>query len=89
MPNKLRLFYSRIIVTALGVGNSPILPGTLGSLVGLLLYLFVSSSFTGYGMAVVLLAGAGIWSCRIVLRETRDADPPWIVVVYSAAPLPR
>ena len=68
------------ILASVGVGFSPILPGTLGSLVGLILYLFVSRSTFLYGETVLFLFGGGLLVCRAALKTTEEKDPSWIVI---------
>lgn len=80
MPNSVRVRLSKIVVTALGVGNSPILPGTLGSFVGLLLYLSVSRSLSGTLVTLGLLSALSVLCSRVALRETKEKDPSWIVI---------
>ena len=77
MPNNPKI--SKILVSV-GVGFSPVLPGTLGSLVGLIVYLFVSRSAFLYGAAVLFLSGGGLLACRAALKTTEEKDPSWIVI---------
>ena len=67
-------------IVSLGVGYSPVLPGTLGSLVGMLLYFCVASSVTWYTVAFVVLSGIGILASRAILKLTAEKDPSWIVI---------
>ena len=67
-------------IVSLGVGYSPVLPGTLGSLVGMLLYFCVASSVTWYAVAFVVLSGIGILASRAILKLTAEKDPSWIVI---------
>ncbi len=53
------------VATGAGSGYSPVAPGTLGSVVGLLLYLPLSRlPGVGYLLAVALLSAAGTWAAN-------------------------
>ena len=67
-------------IVSFGVGFSPVLPGTLGSLVGMLFYFCVASSVPLYTLAFVVLSGIGILASRSVLKLTAEKDPSWIVI---------
>ena len=67
-------------IASVGVGFSPILPGTLGSLVGLFLYLFAFRSFFLYGVATFFLFGLGLLASHAALKTTTEKDPSWIVI---------
>lgn len=78
MSNKSR--FSKLIVTSLGVGYSPVLPGTLGSLVGVLFYLLTSRSMGAYLAVLFSLSTAGLLASRTALKTAEDKDPSWIVI---------
>lgn len=69
----------KLLAAGLGVGFSPVLPGTLASLLGLILYLFVSTSFFGYFTLIGILAFCGFWASQAALQTTEEKDPSWIV----------
>lgn len=79
MPNSLH-HLARLFVTSVGIGYSPLLPGTLASLVGLLLYLFVFDTPLLYVVTVGSLFGFGLWASHLVLQEAAVHDPSWIVL---------
>ena len=66
--------------SSFGIGFSPILPGTLGSATGLLVYLFVSSSLLLYLLALGILCGLGLFASHLALQTTEEKDPGWIVM---------
>ncbi len=52
------------IGTGLGVGYSPFIPGTIGSLWGVILYLLIWAVFPGFlsqAAVLIIILGAGIW----------------------------
>jgi phosphatidylglycerophosphatase A len=63
-----------------GAGLSPMAPGTVGTLVAIVLYLLLAS-LPGlvYVLVVAALVAAGVWACGKVLEESDDQDPPAIV----------
>lgn len=70
----------RLLASSLGVGFIPILPGTLASVVGLVLYLFVRVSLFSYLTTLFVLFGVGVISSRSALQTTEEKDPSWIVI---------
>jgi phosphatidylglycerophosphatase A len=69
------------IATAGGLGLSPVAPGTLGTLGGVLLYLLLpKSSFPLYLFTLFVIIVAGIWSAERVGKETGQKDSQRIVI---------
>lgn len=69
------------LATGFGSGYSPLVPGTVGSLVGLLLYWPIPRlSPPAQVAALVSLTLAGIWSAARVALKVRDEDPGIVVV---------
>jgi len=63
-----------------GAGCSPKMPGTVGSLVGVVLYVFLQHlDLLVYGIVTLLLFLAGIWLCGRTSRDLGVADHPAIV----------
>lgn len=71
---------ARFIATAGGAGYSPAVPGTAGSLVGLVIYLLLPMSSPAVLGAVVLVTlFAGTWASSLMERAHGD-DPPIVVI---------
>ena len=68
------------MATALGAGYAPIAPGTVGSAVGVLLWLVLPSSTLAQGIAIVTLFALGSWSGSVAERHFRRTDPGQVVV---------
>ena len=68
------------IATALGTGYIPFAPGTLGSVVGLLLWWALPASPIVQGAAIVLLFAIGSWSGSVAERHFGKADPGQVVI---------
>jgi len=63
-----------------GAGLAPKMPGTVGTLVGIPIYLLIMDWWWWQYLAVVLLAfGFGVWICGEVSRRTGIEDAPFIV----------
>jgi phosphatidylglycerophosphatase A len=70
-----------LLATGFGSGYSPVVPGTAGSFVGLLLYWPIARLAPPVQAALVVsLSLAGIWSAARVARAVRDEDPGIVVV---------
>jgi phosphatidylglycerophosphatase A len=72
------------IATCLGLGRTPVAPGTAGSLGAVALGALLAH-FRGWGQAeFALLAAAclapGIWAAHVVSKESGEEDPSRIVV---------
>ncbi len=78
--------FALVLATGFGSGYSPVAPGTVGSLVGVLLF-WASKSlermsgtrFLTLGLSGVLL-GAGIWASSQVRERWGMKDPPSVVI---------
>ena len=68
------------IATGFGSGWSPVAPGTVGSLVGVVAVLIMASMSTGsYAAAVLGLFVVGIFICRQTALDFSAIDPGFIV----------
>jgi phosphatidylglycerophosphatase A len=68
------------LASGLGAGLSPVAPGTVGSLVGVLCYLAMAGLPGAiYLAAVLVLAIAGVWLCERAGRRLGVTDHPGIV----------
>ena len=70
----------RAVASGLGVGFSPVIPGTVGSLLALpLWYLGGGAGVVHFAMlaAVLLLS---VPAARVEMRETGKKDPPSVVI---------
>lgn len=80
MPNPDFKFISasaaRFIAFGFGSGLSPKAPGTVGSLVGVALYLFLSLFLSGSAIfgVLILCFGMGVWACDKTGRDLSVAD---------------
>jgi phosphatidylglycerophosphatase A len=71
-----------LIATWLGVGLSPVAPGTGASLVALAIAwpIRVVSGIPGIALAVALVFALGCWAADVVARARRVRDPDVVVV---------
>lgn len=71
----------RLLATGFGCGYSPVAPGTVGSLAGLLLYLGLGRySFAANLVFVVVLFAAGVYICGAAEKAFKRTDPGEIVL---------
>jgi len=69
------------IATGFGAGLSPVAPGTVGSAVALLPWLWLRELPTVACLGVIVAVFAlGIWVSRVLVARLRAEDPGWIVV---------
>ena len=62
-------------------GYAPVMPGTVGSVVGIALYLFVSSfSVPVYLLLAALFILLSIWSSGKAAQLFKEKDPPKVVI---------
>lgn len=75
-------FLSKIIATVFGIGYFPLAPGTLTSLVCLLLYkFFLHKMDWPYNLALlILLFLVGTWASRSLASQMKTEDPRCIVI---------
>ncbi len=69
-----------LLATGLGTGLAPVAPGTVGTLVGIPLYLLLAPSPAWmYWTSVAILFGAGVCLCGQAARRLGSADPSAVV----------
>jgi phosphatidylglycerophosphatase A len=74
-------FVARLIATGLFTGYTPFFPGTIGSLLGLVLYWAIPNSESAFFVFfVVLLFLVGVWAAGQVESHTQIKDNQTIVV---------
>ena len=69
--------------TGLGVGYSPFIPGTIGSLWGVILYLLiwrVSPHFLSQAVVLIIILGVGIWISGKCEKYLKVKDHSCIVI---------
>lgn len=62
-----------------GLGLSPRAPGTVGTLLGVVLWLLMPSSLWAYVLVVILLFAIGVWCCQQCANDLGVHDHPGIV----------
>jgi phosphatidylglycerophosphatase A len=75
-----RSFLALALASAFGVGYIPIAPGTLGSAVGLLLWLALPAAATAQAIAIGALLVVGSWSAGAAERHFGRSDPGQVVI---------
>ncbi|MDJ0893486.1 MAG: phosphatidylglycerophosphatase A [Gammaproteobacteria bacterium] len=69
-----------LLALGFGAGLAPVAPGTMGSIVGLLIYLALFPlTPAAYVLTVTAITVAGIWICGIAARDLGVHDHPSIV----------
>jgi len=69
-----------LLALGLGAGLTPKLPGTVGTLVGVILYLLLPAlPLLHYILLLVVLFVSGIWICGVTARDLGVHDHPAIV----------
>jgi phosphatidylglycerophosphatase A len=68
-----------LIATGLGSGYSPVIPGTAGSLLALLLIYFIPLDDIIWLAVVIIFFVIGLWSSNVVEKET-EKDPKIVVI---------
>ncbi|MBI3997055.1 MAG: phosphatidylglycerophosphatase A [Candidatus Omnitrophica bacterium] len=71
---------SRVIATACGVGYAPQAPGTVASLLALLLWYWLQPSVWIQGIAAVFVMLIGGWAAGDCAKQQHDPDPSCVVV---------
>lgn len=74
------LFIAIALATALGAGYAPVAPGTVGSLVGLILWGLLPQSVGAQVAAIVVVFGLGTWSGTVAERHFKGTDPSHVVL---------
>jgi len=72
-----------LLATGLGIGDLPRAPGTLATLVAVILYLVFRKILPGplsYGIMLVLFSGMAVWICGTVEKYLGKKDSSAIVI---------
>lgn len=69
-----------IIATLFFVGFSPVAPGTLASLLAMIIYVFVKGNAFIYYFLTMFLLIIGFWSAGLAEKSFSRKDPPQIVI---------
>lgn len=78
-PSDLFSHPANFFALGFGTGLSRCAPGTVGTLIGLPLYLFMPASPLMYFVVVLLMFGFGVWCCDACSRKLGVHDHPGIV----------
>ena len=70
----------KLITSFFYLGHSPVMPGTLGSLAGLVVYLLVKDSLLLYGFALLFLFTLGVMFSSEAERVYKRKDARMIVI---------
>ncbi|HTU02407.1 MAG TPA: phosphatidylglycerophosphatase A [Candidatus Sulfotelmatobacter sp.] len=69
------------VATLGGIGYTPVMPGTAGSLVGAATcFPLLGLDWRLYLVCVLLVSLGGVYTSTQVARGLGEADPPWIVI---------
>ena len=75
-----RPLFPLALATVFGVGYVPLVPGTCGSAVGLLLWKVLPDSASVHATAIVALFAIGSWSGGVAERHFAETDPAAVVI---------
>jgi len=67
-----------------GLGRCPWMPGTVGSLAALAVYLALPLEAGVQTTLVFALSGLGVWSSRLAASAAQEADPQTVVIDEAA-----
>lgn len=67
-----------LIATVGGIGYAPVMPGTLGALVGLLLCSVIPTDLIGWIM--LCLYALGVWASDLICNIDNKEDPSYIII---------
>ena len=73
-------FFSLLINTCFYVGKIPIAPGTMGSIVALILWFFLQPSVYIMILLLIVLIPLSFYTISVELNNTEAKDPQYIVV---------
>jgi phosphatidylglycerophosphatase A len=73
-------FLTRVLSTFFYVGYLPLIPGTFGSLAGLILYFLVRGSPVNYAALTCAVTLAGFLVCGRAERSSGKSDPRQVVI---------
>ena len=76
----MRKFLTKIIGTFFFVGYLPLIPGTFGSLAGILIYYFIKNNLTVYLITTLILIVLGFITSQNLERDSQKRDPSCIVI---------
>jgi len=76
----MRKFFIPLLSTVFGVGYLPLMPGTFGSIAGLLLYQAVRGNFWIYGAAILFTGGTGFFTAGEAEKAFGKKDPRCVVI---------
>jgi phosphatidylglycerophosphatase A len=77
-----------LLATAGGAGHFPFAPGTVGSTIGLAIYLLTSSwPITWQGAILVAVILSGIWAAGVAARHFGREDPGQVIIDEVAGQL--
>jgi phosphatidylglycerophosphatase A len=79
-PNPQSRIPALVLSTALGVGYTPVAPGTVGSAAGLLLWAVLPPLASVQGAAIVVLFIVGSWSGSVAEQHFGRSDPGQVVI---------
>jgi phosphatidylglycerophosphatase A len=68
------------LATCFGLGYSPIAPGTVGSAVGLLVWVVLPQTIAVHAAAIIVLFVAGSWSGSVSERHFKATDPAPVIL---------
>ena len=71
---------SKLFATVFYVGFVPVAPGTVASLLGVLLYLVVRNHPALYFSLTVILLAVGFWSSTVAEKNFSKKDPRQIII---------
>jgi len=72
----------KFLATGFGIGYSPVAPGTMGSLLGILLWWLLNQThpvWLRYGLLVIAVAFA-VWCAGVAADAMHHPDPPSVVI---------
>ena len=77
---KLFVHFKYFLATGFGSGHSPVAPGTVGTIVGVIIFLPILSTPLSFQIGFVILSFfLGVWITARVARDMGIKDPPEIV----------
>jgi phosphatidylglycerophosphatase A len=74
------MFFIKLITSCLGIGYMPLIPGTFGSVVGMMIFVFLQKNSFGIYISLAVLLFLGFSLCTKAEEAFGKKDPKQVVI---------